>query len=364
MSALGNVLPPVLAAVLCAGSAGSPAGRTIGNRAASSDSQRNLTQPAYCFDKSAGAGSSQYLRRQGSVRWLDGAFTSTAFVNVPEAMHNPLNSARRGAMKSDDIGAPCTPLGNLTVSVGNLSPQFSNSFCGHSYVLDLSNATETRMALGIFAADPSISISVFGVQGAGGVGGLPGVATSLSLSGTGFVSVPLIQLVQNVTEVNFVLQPCGLNKTYYHLAIKAPRFRFASTFGDHMVLHRAPLQASIFGFGIPGKTITLTLRANTSDGTTQLAPTVMASGHISPAGTWNVLLPPVAASAPFEPATVHTLCATSGGVAIEVPCPPLPSPALPSPPAALPHEADGGRSGPAAARCFGWRRLGGFRTVK
>ena len=44
----------------------------------------NLTQPAYYLSGSLPGGSSQYLRGQGRG-WLEGDFTSTAFVNVPNA---------------------------------------------------------------------------------------------------------------------------------------------------------------------------------------------------------------------------------------------------------------------------------------
>jgi hypothetical protein len=125
--------------------------------------------------------------------------------------------------------------------------------------------------------------------------------------------------VQNHTAIKFVLQG-GKKSTVYQIDIFGPRFRFASTFGDHQVLIRAPQRANILGFGVPGTTVALSLRANITSGidTQQTPPAAVASGTVSPSGTWAVLLPPVQASPAFKPAVSYTLVATSGGSSIQL----------------------------------------------
>ena len=72
---------PALASLMCAG----PLLAAVGTAAATASTcTHNLTEPAYYFNASLQGGSSQYLQGQGTG-WLEGDFSSTAFVNVPNA---------------------------------------------------------------------------------------------------------------------------------------------------------------------------------------------------------------------------------------------------------------------------------------
>ena len=78
-------------------------------------------------------------------------------------------------------------------------------------------------------------------------------------------------------------------------------FRFATVYADHMVLQRAPSQASVWGFAAAGATVSVKAGA------------AAATATASAGGIWRASLP----AQPASTAAV-TLSATSGGKTISV----------------------------------------------
>ena len=138
---------------------------------------------------------------------------------------------------------------------------------------------------------PSTLISASGPSGVGGVNGLPGVATGMPMIAAGTLQIPL-QLTQNTTTVVFTLNVTGAKALVtFNVQISGPTFRFASTFGDHMVLQRAPQRANVLGFGRPGTTVKLTLAQADDDA----AAMVGGITTVRPDGGWTISLSAVAA---------------------------------------------------------------------
>lgn len=75
---------------------------------------------------------------------------------------------------------------------------------------------------------------------------------------------------------------------------------FAKAYGDHMVLASAPNKSSVWGYGPPGTTVTVSA-SDAADGREVAAAQVPVSAD----GTWKVLLAPVPASS-----TAHTISAS------------------------------------------------------
>ncbi|NXX74426.1 SIAE acetylesterase, partial [Urocolius indicus] len=69
---------------------------------------------------------------------------------------------------------------------------------------------------------------------------------------------------------------------------------FASYYGDHMVLQRAPAGAALWGYGEPGAALTLTLSRDS--GLSVMKKTTRVRG---PSGRWMVVLDPVAQGGPY-----------------------------------------------------------------
>jgi hypothetical protein len=82
-----------------------------------------------------------------------------------------------------------------------------------------------------------------------------------------------------------------------------PAFRFATVYSDHMVLQRAPSQASIWGYATPGASVSVKAGAASA-----AAPVTAAAD-----GIWRVSLPPQPAST-----SAVVLSASSGGKTISV----------------------------------------------
>eukprot|EP00750_Incisomonas_marina_P013073 INCI17218.2.p1 GENE.INCI17218.2~~INCI17218.2.p1 ORF type:complete len:516 (-),score=65.07 INCI17218.2:453-1928(-) len=88
-------------------------------------------------------------------------------------------------------------------------------------------------------------------------------------------------------------------------------FAFAHVYSDHMVLQRAPLAASIWGWGSPGSTINVNLTDATDGSPIQGA---AASAQVNVDGTWRALLPPQPASeAPVNVTATDTVSGASIG---------------------------------------------------
>ncbi|XP_053308306.1 sialate O-acetylesterase [Spea bombifrons] len=76
-------------------------------------------------------------------------------------------------------------------------------------------------------------------------------------------------------------------------------FRFASYYGDHMVLQMAPSRASVWGYGEVGATVTVSLYKG-RDALSKKAASV--NGDV---GVWKVLLDPVAPGGPYHLVAHH-----------------------------------------------------------
>ena len=215
------------------------------------------------------------------------------------------------AAEASGRGLPCTPLANLSLSVGHLSPAFSPAFCGHSYD---ANSDTFRNELTIVTQSPGTIISAAGPHGVGGINGIPGVATGMPVLGTGTLTIPL-QLTQNLTQVVFTLNVTGAKSlVMFSVEIKSPRFRFANSFGDHMVLQRSPQRANVLGFGAPGAAVEVSL--------VQAGATRIAGGEtlVQEDGTWMVSLPPVAAigAGQDRPWVLSAVSKSAAGETIEI----------------------------------------------
>lgn len=76
-------------------------------------------------------------------------------------------------------------------------------------------------------------------------------------------------------------------------AFDTTKVAFAGTFGDNMVLQRAPASAGVYGTATPGAHVTLTLKSADGSYSWQSGSVeVTAIGGGEHRGTWKVLLPP------------------------------------------------------------------------
>jgi sialate O-acetylesterase len=93
--------------------------------------------------------------------------------------------------------------------------------------------------------------------------------------------------------------------------------RFSRAYGDHMVLAGSPKRASVWGWGSPGDTVTVTVAAHlTHQATHSTAHEAAAPVVVGADGQWKAFLTPIAAGA-----TPHTIIATMSSSGTPTPKP-------------------------------------------